>query len=141
MNRFLRNWFVNVVAVMVAAKLVPGIEYRTFTDLLVAGLLLGLLNAIVKPILMILSFPLLIVTLGLFMLIINACLLLFVSWLTPAFHVNGFKSALWGGLVISVISFIVNALTGSDQPASRRPPSPRGGAPGSGDSGGPVIDV
>jgi putative membrane protein len=143
MTRFLRNWFVTVVAVLVAAKLVPGIEFRTLADLLVAGLLLGLLNAVVKPILWFLSLPLVILTLGLFNLIINAFLLLFVSWLmTPAFRVSGFKSALWGGLVISVILFILNALTGSDEGRdSRRRRAPRGGAPKNNDSGGPVIDV
>jgi putative membrane protein len=103
------------LAVLVASNLRLGIEYDTVAGLLVASLLLGIFNAFLRPILLLLSFPLLIVTLGLFTLVINALLLLWVASLVPAFHVRDFWAAFWGALVISLVSLAVNAMVGSNE--------------------------
>jgi putative membrane protein len=139
-REFLQRWLINTLAVLVAAHVVPGIHYTTATGLLVATLLLGVLNTFLRPILMLLSLPLLIFTLGLFMLVINALLLYFVGWLVKSFHVADFWAAFWGALVISLVALFLNSLTGTGSARveirreRRRPPR-------DGDGGGPVIDV
>ncbi len=141
--RFLQSWIINTAAVLVAAVVLqPHIHYNNkFTNLLVASLLLGILNAFVRPILMLIALPLLIFTLGLFTLVINALLLYFVGFLMkPGFYVDSFGYAFLGALVISVISVALNALTGNARVTIQRrgppgPPKPPGGG------GGPVIDV
>jgi putative membrane protein len=90
LKTFLQRWVVTTLAVLVASNLGLGIEYDTVSGLLVASLLLGIFNAFLRPILMLLSLPLLLVTLGLFTLVINALLLLWVGSLVPAFHVRDF---------------------------------------------------
>jgi putative membrane protein len=124
--------------VLVAVYLVPGIHYRTWLDLLVASLLLGILNAVIRPILMLLSLPLLIFSLGLFTLVINALLLDFVGYLLrPAFSIQDFGTAFWGALVISLVSLLLNSLSGTGRSRvhfERRRPPP-------GDGKGPVIDI
>jgi putative membrane protein len=128
------------VAALVATYVVPGIEYGKWPDLLIATFLLGLLNTFLRPLLLLLSLPLLIYTLGLFMLIINAVLLLTVGTLMGShFRVDGFWPAFWGALVISVVSLLLNSLTGAGKARihiSRGPQRPK---PKDGD--GPVIDV
>jgi len=127
--------------VLVAVYVVKNIHYDKPLDLLVASLLLGILNAVLKPFLMFLALPLLIVTLGLFMLVINATLLYFVGYvLRPHFYVESFGSAFLGALIISVISMILNALAGTGNTRVRidrhhsRSRTDR-------DEEGPVIDV
>jgi len=136
----LHSWVINTLAVLVAVCLLrPRINYAGLADLLVASLLLGVLNAVLRPILMLLTFPILIVTLGLFRFVINALLLLLVGYLLrPHFSVEGFWAAFWGALIISLVSSILNVLTGSRRVRFRRSRRP----PDSGDDGsGPVIDV
>ena len=140
MKRFLHSWVINTLAVLVAVCLLrPRINYAGLADLLVASLLLGVLNAVLRPILMLLTFPILILTLGLFRFVINALLLLLVGYLLrPHFWVEGFWAAFWGALIISLVSSILNVLTGSRRVRFRRSRRP----PDSGDDGsGPVIDV
>lgn len=141
MKRFLQSWLINTLAVLVAVYVVKGIHYQEPLDLLVASLLLGVLNAVLRPFLMLLALPLLIFTLGLFTLVINALLLLFVGdVMRPYFQVDGFWAAFWGALVIGIISLILNTLTGTGGSRLRiqRRRSPPGGGPG---DGGPIIDV
>jgi putative membrane protein len=139
LKSFLLGWIITTLAVLVATKLVPGIGYEHPADLLVATLLLGFLNAFVRPMMMLLTFPLMIVTLGLFTLVINALLLLAVSFLIKGFTVAGFGAAFWGALVISLTTLILNSFTGTGKSrvkVQRRPP------PRQNDDGhGPVIDV
>ena len=131
----------NTLAVLVAVYLVKGIHYQKPLDLVVASLLLGVINAVVRPFLMFLALPLLIFTLGLFTLVINALVLYFIgNLLQPYFKVDSFWDAFWGALVISIVSIFLNVLTGSGKAnvrveRHRRPPG--GGSGGSG----PVIDV
>jgi putative membrane protein len=94
---------------MVAAKIVPGIRYDGPGWLFLAALLLGFLNAFVRPVLLILSAPLILLTLGFFILIINGLLLLWVPTFVPGFHVDSFGSAFWGAIVIGVVSWILSA--------------------------------
>jgi len=143
LKAFVQRWLISTVAVLVATYILRDrITYGTWVDLLVATLVLGLLNGFLRPLLMLLSLPLLIVTLGLFTIVINAVLLLLVSALLGGkhFHVDGFWSAFWGALIISVVSLLLNSLTGTgDARVSMR----RGGPPkkSDDDKDGPVIDV
>jgi len=125
--------------VLVAVYVIKGIHYDKPLDLLIASLLLGILDAVLRPVLMFLALPLLIFTLGLFTLVINALLLYFVGYvLRPHFYVDDFWSAFWGALIISIVGIILNSLTGTGR--SRVKIERRRRPPGS-DGGGPVIDV
>ena len=142
LKEFLQRWVVSTVAVLAATYIVPGIHYREWPDLLMATFILGLLNTFLRPLMLLLSLPLLIVTLGLFTLVINALLLLLVSGLLgPRFHVDSFGQALLGALVIALVSVALNSITRSGnarfevQRGKRPPPNSRGGWDG------PVIDV
>jgi putative membrane protein len=96
-----------------ATKLVSGIEVREGWTLLAAALLLGIVNAVVRPIAIILTLPLSILTLGLFLLVINAAMLGLVSWLLDGFEIAGFWSALFGSVVISVTGWLASGFIGS----------------------------
>lgn len=141
LKQFLQRWIINTLAVLIAAQLVEGIHYDTNTGLLVASLLLGILNVFIRPFMLLLSLPLVVFTLGLFTLVINAALLYFVGWLVKPFHVDTFGAALWGALVISLVSLVLNSVTGTGgsrvqfRRVKPRPPSDRD------DGDGPVIDV
>jgi len=142
--RFLQSWVINTLAVLVAYYIVPGIHFGRDSNFLapfIASLVLGILNAFIRPVLMLLALPLLIFTLGLFTLVINALLLYLVGWLLqPYFQVNTFGSAFLGALVISIVSIALNVLTGAGSTRvtfqRRRPPPEKN----DGDDG-PVIDV
>ena len=143
LKKFFQSWAINTLAVLVAVYILPGIHYKEPLDLFVASLLLGILNAFLRPIMMLIALPLLIFTLGLFMLIINALILYFVGYvLRPHFYVDNFWSAFWGALIIGIISLLLNTLTGVGNSRVEvrrggRPPGSKGGDGG----GGPVIDV
>jgi putative membrane protein len=140
--RFLQSWVINTLAVALAVIILRGhIQCESNGILVLAALLLGILNAFVRPILMLIALPLLIFTLGLFTLVINALLLYFVGFLLkPSFSVDSFGHAFLGALIISIISVALNALTGNARVSvqHRRPPGPPQN-PGGGN--GPVIDV
>jgi putative membrane protein len=108
MLHFVFRWFVSTFAVFVAAPIV-GIDYTGIGCLLGASLLLGIINAFIRPILLLLSFPLILVTLGLFIFIINALMLKFVSEIVPCFKVHGFWSAVFGAIIISFVSWLLSA--------------------------------
>src|ERR1035437_5753500 len=115
LKSFFQRWLINTLAVLVAVNVVKGLEYDSFISLLVASLLLGILNAFVRPVIMLLSLPLLLFSLGLFTLVINAFLLFLVGQIVKSFHVASFGSAFWGALVISLVAMIANRLTGTGQ--------------------------
>lgn len=115
MRHFVIRWAVTTVAVMVASKLIHGIYYDSTASLIAAALLLGILNAFVRPFLLILSAPLILVTLGFFILIVNGLMLLLVPSIVIGFHVDSFGSAFWGAIIISLVSWILSAFfRGSD---------------------------
>ena len=128
MKKFILSWLINTLAVLLAVYLVKGINYQKPLDLFVASLLLGIFNAVLRPILMFLTLPLLVVTLGLFTFVINGALLYFVGFLLrPHFYVDDLWSAFWGAVVISVVSTILNSMTGTGNSRfrfvrHRRPP-------------------
>jgi putative membrane protein len=145
-----KRWVITTLAVafLVASRMVDGIRYDNLEALLLATLSLSLLNLFIRPVLLLLSLPLLLLTLGLFTWVINAGLLLFVGRLISGFHVDDFGSAMWGALVISVISVVLNVLTGGTRVKASFVAAPSGGAgPSAGrrkidsDGDGPVIDV
>src|SRR6266700_3887830 len=116
LKKFIQSWLINTLAVLIAVYLVKGIHYEKPLDLVVASLLLGILNAVLRPVLMFLALPLLLFTLGLFTLVINALLLYFVGYvLRPHFYVDGFWSAFWGALIISIVGLILNSMTGTGE--------------------------
>ncbi|MBI2844992.1 MAG: phage holin family protein [Chloroflexi bacterium] len=109
---FLIRWIVNGVALWVAAKIIPGITVQNDVALIAAALVLGLVNALIKPILQLLTLPVIILTLGLFTFVINAVMLLLTSWIAGllgiGFNVDGFLPALLGALVVSIVSLALN---------------------------------
>lgn len=115
MRHFVFRWIVTAFAVFVAAPIV-GLDYGgSLACLLGASLLLGIINAFIRPLLLLLSLPLILVTLGLFILIINALMLKFVSEIVPCFKVPGFGSAVFGAIIISIVSWLLSAFfRGSD---------------------------
>jgi putative membrane protein len=111
--RFLLRLLVNAAALWVAVQVVPGMQSRgTVVALLGVALIFGVVNAVLKPVLLILSLPLLVVSLGLFTLVVNALLLWLTSSLSGAFglgfHVDGLWAAFLGGLVVSIVSFVLS---------------------------------
>ena len=114
MRHFVFRWRVTTVGVMVASNL-PGISYDSAAALIGASLLLGILNAFVRPILLVIGAPLILLTLGVFILIVNGLMLYWVPSVIGGFHVENFRSAFWGALVIAIISWILSAFfRGSD---------------------------
>jgi putative membrane protein len=126
--RFFVRWFINAVALLAAAFVVPGIRLSAsatspglneWMTLAIVALIFGLINAIIRPVVFFLTLPLTILTLGLFMFVINALMLLLTSQIAHALHlgfrVEGFGSALLGALVISVVSFLLGRLLISER--------------------------
>jgi putative membrane protein len=120
-NAFLLSLVINAVALLITAWVIPGIHlgaagpHPTTNDwvtLLIVALIFGLVNAVIRPILILLSLPLEIITLGLFIFVINALMLLLTSWIAQAlglgFRVDKFLAALLGALIISVVSFVLS---------------------------------
>ncbi len=108
MQRFLLRLILNVIALMVIAYLVPGISVRGLGAAILAALVLGLVNAVVRPILVLLTLPVTLVTLGLFLLIINAAMFGLAAALVPGFHVNGFGAALVGSVLYSIAGWLTS---------------------------------
>jgi putative membrane protein len=113
MIRALLQIALNGVAVLAAAYLVPGITYTgSLPALLLVGLVIGLINLIVKPIVTVFSFPLIVLTLGFFYLLINGMMLYLAAWLLPHhLQVSGCGAAILGGLVIALVNWLVRAFT------------------------------
>jgi putative membrane protein len=118
---FLIRWLVNAAALWVATQIVPGVSYSGGPlPLLAVALVFGVVNAVIRPVAKILTFPLIILTLGIFALVINGLMLMLTSALSSAlglgFHVSGFWAAFWGALVVSLVSTILSLFI----PDSRR---------------------
>lgn len=114
MTPFLIRWLTTAVAVFVAVQL-TGIRYETVYSLGAASLLLGIVNAFVRPVLLILSVPFILVTMGGFILVINALLLWLVGGVVPGFFVPGFWNAFFGAIIVSLVSWGLSSIfRGSD---------------------------
>jgi len=106
---FLIRVIVNAAAILLAASLVPGIAVRSVTSALIAGFVLGTINAIVRPILIFLTLPLTLVTLGLFIFVLNAFCFWLASVFVPGLTVHGFWPALLGSVIVSLVSWVLTA--------------------------------
>jgi len=107
---FLIRVLVNALAIMLAASILPGIHVEGLVPALVGGLLLGLVNAVVRPVLIILTLPITFVTLGFFLLVLNALCFWLVASLVKGFYVAGFWAAFLGAIVVSIVSWVMTAL-------------------------------
>jgi putative membrane protein len=103
------RWLFLTVAILVAAHLIDGFEVKGFWSAFLAAAILGVLNALFRPVLIILTLPINILTLGLFTFVINAILVMMVSGVVGGFEVHGFWSALLGSLIISLVSWLLNS--------------------------------
>ena len=104
MEAFIITTLVYAVLLLVVAKIVPGIEMDSIGSALVAGLAMGVINALIKPVIVLLSLPFVVLTLGLFLLVINALLLKLASAIVPGFQIKGFGSALLGALLLAIFT-------------------------------------
>lgn len=114
MKRFLIQWLVVALALWVTAYILPGINVDSYQALAIAAIVLGLVNALIRPILTILTLPITILTLGLFYLVVNGLTFLLASKLVSGFHVAGFWWAVLGALLVSIISSFVGGFAGDD---------------------------
>jgi len=108
--RLIINLILNTLAVAVAAYVLPGVFVESAVAALVVAILLGVVNVVVKPLLVLLTLPITVVTLGLFLFVINALMILLVDWLVPGFQVDGFWWALLFSLVVSLVGSFLSAL-------------------------------
>jgi len=110
---FLVNMIISAIAVAIAAFLIPGIEVHGFFYALIVAVVMAILNRVVKPLLVIITIPITVVTLGLFYLVINVILVYIASWIvSPGFQVHGFFAALFFSIVLSVTNSILDAMAG-----------------------------
>ncbi len=109
MTGFLLRGAFAALGLWIASLLLSGLTFDTPVTLVLAGLLLGIVNAIVRPLAVVLTFPITLLTLGLFLLVINAAMVALVAWLMPGMHVASFGTALLASIVVSVGSFVAHA--------------------------------
>ena len=109
MNGLLIRWLLLTISIIVTSYLVDGIHVTSFFSAFFAAAVLGILNALFRPILIIITLPINILTLGLFTFVINALLLKMASGVVPGFYVQGFWSAVFGSLIISLVSWVLNS--------------------------------
>ncbi len=109
------RWIVNTLALFVVVNVVPGFHYGTIVTLAIAAAVLGLLNTIVRPILFVLTLPLTVVTLGLFLVILNAIMLEMTAWVVPGFRIDTFGWAVVGAIVLGIISLVTSRIGKSRQ--------------------------
>jgi putative membrane protein len=124
MEGFLIRAVVVGIGLWLASKIVSGIAFSSTETLIAAALLLGIVNAFVRPVIVILTLPITLLTLGLFLLVINALMIMLVAWFLPGFLVAGFWSAVFAAIVVSLTSWVMSRL---DRPA--RPDRSHDGAP------------
>ena len=114
MNGFLVRMLITAIALWLAALVVPGMHLAGFGTVLGAALVLGIVNAFVRPIVVLLTLPLTIITLGLFLLVVNAMMLGLVSAMFSGFSISGFWSAIFGAIFVSFFSWLGSAFIGSN---------------------------
>ena len=117
--RLVVRWVLSALALVLIAKIVPGI-HATFGVALVAALVIGLINAFLRPIFILLTLPITLITFGLFVLVINAALFGLAAWLVPGFTIHGFAAALVGSILYAIASACIHAVTDDRTPARAR---------------------
>jgi putative membrane protein len=117
--RFLLKLLLNGVALIVADWLIDGLHLADVTTAIIAGVILGLVNALVKPVLFILTLPFTLITLGLFLFVLNAICLALAARLVPGFEIDGWWPAFWGALIVTVVSWLLNGLIPGEENKKR----------------------
>lgn len=112
MPGFLIRWLIVALGLWVAEQMIDGIEIADVPTLLLAAALLGFVNAVVRPLVVLLTLPLTLLTLGLFLLVVNALMLELVAWLLPKVHIAGFWDAFLGAIVVSLTGWAASSLVG-----------------------------
>lgn len=112
MLRLLVHWVLSAIALLIVARIVPGFEVAGIGPALIAVIVIGLLNATLGLILKVVTFPLSILTLGIFLLVINGLMILLASSIVRGFRVTGFWPAFWGAIVLALLGMVVRALAG-----------------------------
>jgi putative membrane protein len=115
---FLVHWAITALSLWVASLIFRGLKFETTSALVVSALLLGLANAVVKPLLIVLTLPLTLLTLGLFLLVINALMIMLVAALVRGFKLSGFWTAFFASIFISILSIAIDSLVSSGDPAT-----------------------
>jgi putative membrane protein len=110
MMRQVIRWILNAISLFIVSKLVSGVMVSDFSAALIAIIVISLLNIFIKPLLILLTLPITILTLGLFTFVINAVLLMLAGVITPGFQVDGFGAALVGSIVFTVVSMLLRSL-------------------------------
>lgn len=105
---FIVSWLVSAIAILIAAYIIPGVRVNSFLVALLVAAVLGIVNALVRPLLVLLTLPITILTLGIFLLVINALLILLVDAIVPGFEVRGFWNALLFSIILTIIVSIFN---------------------------------
>jgi putative membrane protein len=115
--RLLLNWVLSALAVFIVSRIVPGFVVTGFLAALIAALVIGLINATLGLVVKVITFPLTVLTLGIFWLVINAIMLELASVFVPGFHIQSFGAAFWGAIVLSLVNMLLKwiAGTGSDR--------------------------
>lgn len=113
MTGFILRAVIAALGLWLASRWINGINIANVETLLMAGALLGVVNAFVRPVAVVLTFPITLVTLGLFLLVINAAMLALVAWLLPGFHLSGFRAALLGAVVVGLTGWVGSWFVGS----------------------------
>lgn len=116
---FLAQWAITALSLWVASHIFKGMRFESTSALVVSALLLGFANAIVKPLLIVLTLPLTLLTFGLFLLVINALVILLVAALVRGFHLSGFWTALFASLFVSILSLLIGSLVDGGNPATQ----------------------
>jgi len=115
---FLVHWAITALSLWVASLIFRGIKFENTSALVISALLLGLANAVVKPLLIVLTLPLTLLTLGLFLLVINALMIMLVAALVRGFRLSGFWTAFFASIFISLLSIAIDSLVNSGDPAT-----------------------
>ncbi|EKD43053.1 MAG: hypothetical protein ACD_72C00478G0001 [uncultured bacterium] len=106
----LLRWLISALSLILVTYVVPGIKVQSFYTALIAALVLGLVNSLIRPVLIILTLPVNVLTLGLFTLVINALLFWLAATIVKGFGVDGFWPAFWGAIVMSIVSWVLNGI-------------------------------
>jgi putative membrane protein len=108
--RLLLNWFLSALALWIVSRVVPGFIVQGVAAALIAAVVIGFVNATLGFIVKVLTFPLTVLTLGIFWLIINAAMIKLASMFVPGFHITGFAAAFWGAIVLSIVNMLLKWL-------------------------------
>ncbi|WP_066273555.1 phage holin family protein [Hydrogenophaga palleronii] len=125
---FLLHWAITAFALWVASHVFKGMQFKSTGTLVVSALLLGLANAVVRPLLVVLTLPLTLITFGLFLLVINALMLLLVAKLVEGFKIDGFWTAFWASLFMALLSLVLGAFVLGGSPEFTIQTSPESGS-------------